>query len=75
MYDDHGNMIDRFDSIREAQDLYQCSHISSVCRGRRNRDGGYVWRYEIPKDADFLPPKPRRLRRKDYGTKKFIRST
>ena len=49
--------------------------MRKLCRGRRNRDGGYVWRYEIPKDADFLPPKPRRLRRKDYGTKKFIRST
>lgn len=34
-----------FNSIREAEHEYNITHISSVCRGKRRTDGGYVWRY------------------------------
>ena len=44
-YDEHGNLLSRYSSIKEAQALYHCTHISSVCRGQRNKDGGFIWRY------------------------------
>ena len=36
-----------FDSIREAADKYNVlpTHITRVCRGRRNKTGGYHWEY------------------------------
>ena len=45
-YDDYGNLLSRYGSIQEAQNEYHCTHISSVCRGKRQHDKGYVWRYE-----------------------------
>ena len=55
-YDLSGNRLDRYDSIKEAQELYNCTHISSVCRGRRKQEKGYFWEYEYPKADDFFPP-------------------
>lgn len=36
-----------FNSIKEAADKYNIAptHISRVCRGRRNKTGGYHWKY------------------------------
>ena len=34
-----------FNSIREAEAEYHITHISSVCRGKRRSDGGFIWRY------------------------------
>ena len=50
-YDEHGNLLSRYSSIKEAQALYHCTHISSVCRGKRRQDKGFGWRYEheVPK--------------------------
>ena len=45
-YDDYGNALSRHNSIQEAQELFNCTHISSVCSGKRKPDKGYVWRYE-----------------------------
>ena len=55
-YDSLGNMLQRYDSIKEAQELYNCTHISTVCRGRRAQEKGYYWEYEYPREEDFLPP-------------------
>ena len=44
-YDRSGKELCRYASIREAQKIYGITHISSVCRGRRNMDGGFIWRY------------------------------
>ena len=59
-YDDTGHPLQRYASIKEAQAEYACTHISSVCRGRRMHDKGYVWRYEFPMPGDHLPPKRRK---------------
>lgn len=57
-YDDCGNMLSRFNSIQEAQEIFNCTHISSVCRGKRQHDKGYVWRYEH--EFDYARPRMRR---------------
>ena len=44
-YDTEGNQVRTYASIREAQDAYKITHISSVCRNRRKTDGGYRWAY------------------------------
>ena len=64
-YDDHNNEIGRYPSIKEAQSIYHCTHISTVCRGRRMKDKGFYWKYEHPKAEDFLPPKPRKPRKQN----------
>lgn len=40
-----GQPIKLYGSIREAEREHRISHISSVCRGKRRSDGGYIWRY------------------------------
>ena len=45
-FDDNGNALSRHNSIQEAQEIFRCTHISSVCSGKRKHDKGYVWRYE-----------------------------
>ncbi len=40
-----GRVLCRYASVREAQLIYGITHISSVCRGQRNKDGGFIWRY------------------------------
>ena len=45
-YDEAGNALERFDSIREAQEKYGCTHISLICRGRRLKEHGLYWGYE-----------------------------
>ncbi len=49
--------VREWDSIHEAQAEYNISHISSVCRGERKSDGGFVWRYASP------PPENVRVRK------------
>ena len=45
---DTGDVIRRFDSIRMAhqETVISESNISSVCKGYRNKAGGYRWKYE-----------------------------
>ena len=61
-YDDAGNELGRFNSIQEAQELFSCTHISSVCSGRRLHEKGYVWRYATPD-----PPRRYRKRKSRGG--------
>jgi hypothetical protein len=44
-YDRKGNPLHTYSSIREAQDFFKITHISSVCRKKRKTDGGYGWKY------------------------------
>ena len=44
-YDLSGRELCRYASVREAQLIYGITHISSVCRGQSNKDGGFIWRY------------------------------
>ena len=63
-YDDMGHPLQRYASIKEAQEEYECTHISEVCRGRRLHEKGYCWKYEFPTEEDLLPPKPRKKKRR-----------
>ena len=47
--DTSGNVIQRWDGIREAEDSLGISHgkISLVCRGSRKTTGGYRWKYDV----------------------------
>ena len=40
-----GQVLAEFESIKEAQNATNVSHISSVCRGVRHTAGGYKWEY------------------------------
>ncbi|MDO4478480.1 MAG: hypothetical protein Q4B73_05550 [Lachnospiraceae bacterium] len=54
-YSLEGERLRTFNCIREAQDQYGLSHISSVCRGKRFSDGGYKWAYENDHEGiDYL---------------------
>ena len=44
-YDLSGRELCRYASVRGAQLISGITHISSVCRGQRNKDGGFIWRY------------------------------
>lgn len=46
-YDLDGNFIKEYESISVASHSINCdnSAISKVCRGKRNKCGGYIWRY------------------------------
>ena len=46
-YDLQGNLLAHYESIKQASDktgVARCS-ISNVCRGRRNKAGGFKWKY------------------------------
>ena len=45
-YTTDGERVAVFASVREAQEAYGITHISSVCRRRRRTDGGDVWVFE-----------------------------
>lgn len=47
-----GEIINRFDSIVEAQKALSVkrSHIVECCRGKRKSSNGYLWRYERGED-------------------------
>ena len=62
-YDDYGNALSRHNSIREAQEIFDCTHISSVCSGKRKHDKGYVWRYEHEYERPFRRMRGRRRKR------------
>lgn len=44
-YDLQGNFIKLWDSVEEARKVLHISNISSVCNGKRNKAGGFIWRY------------------------------
>lgn len=47
-YDLNGNFIKRFEYMQQAVDelgLKSSSHISMCCNGKRNKYGGYKWKY------------------------------
>lgn len=52
-----------WNSIHEAQEQYNISHISSVCRGERLSDGGFVWRYAAPDAEEFRVRKHKQEKR------------
>lgn len=49
MLDLEGNLLRTFNSQREASKVtgIQVANISAVCRGVRNRAGGYMWRFSV----------------------------
>lgn len=52
-----GQFIRRFGSIVEAANslgLYNGSHISDVCRGKRKQCKGYIWKYTTDVDVHFV---------------------
>lgn len=41
-----GEKLNAYSSIREAREACRkATHISSVCRGYRKTDAGYIWKY------------------------------
>jgi len=51
--------VNSFDSIKEAEKCTGVSnkHISSVCRGKRNNTGGYIWKYVDNIEVEATIPK------------------
>ena len=45
-YDLKGNLIKIWDCVEEARKTLHISNISLVCNGKRNKAGGYIWRYK-----------------------------
>ena len=55
-YDLNDNFIKKFDSLTEAAKevgLYNGSHISEVCRGKRKNCAGYIWKYATEADENW----------------------
>lgn len=46
--DEKGNVLERFESIREAEEKMKCYHdsVGRVCRGKAKTLGGYYWKFE-----------------------------
>lgn len=44
-YDLDDNFIKKWNSIRKAQYKLKLYHISDCCYGKRNKCGGYIWRF------------------------------
>lgn len=44
-FDNNYNLINRFDSIRDAESALNTSNISACCRGKQKTAGGYKWGY------------------------------
>ena len=57
--DENDIFINRFESIREAEEKtgVQHSNITAVCKGKRDKAGGYKWEYafDSPKKPQFVP--------------------
>lgn len=51
-YDLEGHFIRRWNSITEVKKELNINHISDVCNGKRNKCGGYVWRYVDETSSD-----------------------
>lgn len=49
-YSMDGKIINKYDSIQEAELKTGTTHISMVCRGKRKSAGGFVWKYEEDED-------------------------
>lgn len=45
MMDLYGNELSKFDSITEAQNFLNTTHIGCVCNGKRKTAGGYKWKF------------------------------
>jgi hypothetical protein len=41
-----GEFIRIWDSITQAEQELNLSHISDCCKNKRNKCGGYIWRYK-----------------------------
>lgn len=50
-FDKDMNFVKKWNSIKDAQTILKCSHISECCRGKCKQAGGYIWRYEGEKVA------------------------
>lgn len=51
-YSIDGELIKKWDSVKEAQTAYKTSHISDCCLGRRNKTKGYIWMYSLMNNID-----------------------
>lgn len=49
----NGNLIKKWNSVKEAKETLNLSHIDSVCRGERDSSGGFYWSYE--KKFNYIP--------------------
>jgi hypothetical protein len=58
-------IINKFNSIKEASEKTGISHISSVCRGKQKTAGGYIWKYIEEKEIKEISHKTKYLS-KDY---------
>lgn len=45
-YDLQGNFIKEWESQAEARRQLKIIHITDCCKGKRNKAGGYIWRYK-----------------------------
>lgn len=45
-YSLEGNFIDKWKSVKEAEDTLKISHISDCCIGKRKTAGDFKWKYE-----------------------------
>jgi len=49
-----GNIVNSFNSIKEAYEITKINNISAVCRGVREKAGGFYWKYaDEGKGSDF----------------------
>jgi len=58
-------IINKFNSIKEASEKTGISHISSVCRGKQKTAGGYIWKYFEEQEIKEISHKTKYLS-KDY---------
>lgn len=40
-----GYMLRKWDSIKDAIELFNAKKITECCQGKRNKSGGFMWRY------------------------------
>lgn len=41
-----GKILNKYPSVRSAQESTGATHIGSCCQGNRKTSGGYIWKYE-----------------------------
>jgi oligoribonuclease NrnB/cAMP/cGMP phosphodiesterase (DHH superfamily) len=75
--DENDIFINRFESIREAEEKtgVQHSNITAVCKGKRDKAGGYKWEYafDSPKKPQFVPQdEEQKVLEFQYGARQVI---
>lgn len=64
-FDMDGNFVKEFSSIKDAEkETGVCNkHISTVCRGRRNSTGGFIWKYSDYEYIEIQKPKGKTIKK------------